>query len=82
MKKRKRRFGSRHLIFALMLLVIANAVMGLVLLYQSKTAMQTQIERRMLDISNTASKMLDGDSLKNLTKDDKEIFHRNQRQAT
>ena len=70
MKKRKRSFGSRNLILALMLLVIANAVMGLILLYQSKTAMQTQIEQRMLDISNTAADMLNGDALKSLTKED------------
>ncbi len=70
MKNRKRSFGSRNLILALMLLVIANVIMGLVLLYQSKTALQTQIEHRMLDISNTAADMLDGDALKNLTKGD------------
>ncbi len=68
--KRKNRFSSHNLIMALMLLVIANAVMGLILLYQSKTAMQTQVEQRMLDIANTAADMLNGDEMEKLTKGD------------
>ncbi|MEE5992590.1 MAG: diguanylate cyclase [Oscillospiraceae bacterium] len=70
MKNKKSSFGRRNLILALMLLVIANAVMGLVLLHQSKTAVQTQIEQRMLDIANTAADMLNGDALETLSKDD------------
>ena len=52
-------------------LLAVNATLGFVLNSQSKTAMKTLIHKRMLDISNTAADMLDGDKLKSLKAEDK-----------
>jgi len=52
-------------------LLAANAVLGFVLINQSKTAMKELIQNRMLDIANTAADMLDGDKLKKLKAEDK-----------
>lgn len=57
---------------SIILLLTANAVLGVVLTNQSKDAMRTLINNRMTDISKTAASMLDGDELKNLKKEDKE----------
>ena len=58
-----------------MLLVIAvllmvNMSLGYLLTRQSSEAMISLIQKRMLDISNTAADMLDGDSLVSLKKED------------
>lgn len=68
---KKRSISTRNFVLALLLLVIANTVMGIVLMFQSRSAMRTQISQRMLDVSNTAAYMVDGDILGELTKDDK-----------
>ena len=48
-------------------LLAVNLVLGGVLLRQSKRALKTLIDERMLDISNTAADMIDGDILERLT---------------
>lgn len=53
------------------LLLAVNALLGFVLIDQSKAAMKTLIQNRMLDIANTAADMLDGEVLKNLKAEDK-----------
>ncbi len=70
MSKHRRHALTKNLILALMLLVIANTIMGLSLALQSRYAIQTLIHQRMLDISNTAAAMIDGDAMKDLTKED------------
>ena len=55
---------------ALFMLAV-NVVLGFVLSNQSKFAMKTLIQNRMLDIANTAADMLDGDTLKSLKAEDK-----------
>lgn len=52
-------------------MLAANALLSFVLTDQSKVAMKTLIHQRMLDISNTAAHMLDGDKLKKLKAEDK-----------
>lgn len=52
-------------------LMTVNGLLGFVLTEQSKAAMKALIHSRMLDISNTAADMLDGDKLKNLKAEDK-----------
>ena len=52
-------------------MLAVNAVLGFVLSTQSKTAMKTLIQNRMLDIANTSADMLDGDALKSLKAEDK-----------
>ncbi len=52
------------------LLLAANTLLGAILVHNSRTAMKSLIDHRMLDIVNTASSMLDGDVLKNLKAED------------
>ncbi len=52
------------------LLLLANALTGALLARQSMAAMKEQIRARMLDISNTAADMLDGDAYEALTAED------------
>ena len=52
------------------LIVIANIILGLILTAQSRSSMRSLISARMLDISNTAAGMIDGDKLEKLTKED------------
>ena len=52
------------------LLLAANSILGMVLISQSKSAMQTMIRKSMLDIVNSAAGLLDGDVLGALTEED------------
>lgn len=45
------------------ILIAANLLLGSVLVNNSRKSMTTLIQNRMLDISNTAADMLDGDVL-------------------
>lgn len=62
------------LLIALVLAIMlgANATLGFVLTDQSQAAIKFSLQNRMLDISNTAASMLDGDKLKALKAEDKE----------
>ena len=55
---------------ALALLIAANVIMGIVLMMQSRQAMRTLIKKRMLDISDSAAALLDGDIMAELTAND------------
>ena len=70
-----KRSYSNHTIILIALaatfLLTVNGLLGLVLTEQSKTAMKALIHSRMLDISNTAAAMVNGDNLKNLKAEDK-----------
>ena len=50
--------------------VLITGLIGVVLSSQSSGALRTLINERMLDISNTAADMLDGDALAGLTAED------------
>ncbi len=54
-----------------LILFIVNTMLGILLTYQSASTMKSQINDRMLDITNTAASMLDGDTLRDLTPNDK-----------
>lgn len=58
---------------ACLFILAVNIVLGFVLTDQSKTAMRILIENRMLDVSNTAAALLDGDYLGRIQPDDKTI---------
>ena len=60
----------RIILIASVFMVIANAILGSVLIYRARSAMKTQLDGRLLDIVNTASKMLDGDALAVITDKD------------
>ena len=61
---------TRYVIIVGLLLFAANIILGLVMLNQSKSMMKTMITKNMLDISNTAADLLDGDVMEALTEDD------------
>lgn len=74
MKTRKiRRYltTSRYYILFIIFLVLANTTLSVMLSLQAGQAMKTQVQGRMLDIANTAAAMLDGDTLRNITAEDK-----------
>ena len=52
-------------------LIIINVALGVLLTYQAASSMKTQIKERMLDISNSAASLLDGNILKEVTPEDK-----------
>ena len=70
MKQRKRRRVNRVLVLVVVLLLVLNVTLGVLLTRQSSRALITLIRSRMLDISNTAAAMLDGDCLARLTAED------------
>ncbi len=55
---------------ATILLLVANIFLGTILIDNSKEAMKTLINSRMLDVSNVAADMLDGDTLEKLRAED------------
>lgn len=59
--KKRLSFGTRVFIIVSLLLLAANITPGALMTIQSSNSMKTQIQQRMLDISNTAAATLDGD---------------------
>ena len=68
----KIRSSKRNFLFALILLLVTNIMMGVTLNSMSKVTLREQIHQRMLDITNTAAFMIDGDQLKRLKAGDQE----------
>ncbi|WP_294427801.1 ATP-binding protein [uncultured Treponema sp.] len=64
-------FATKFAITVSVLLLSANIFLGFMLTDTSRSALKILIQNRMLDISNTAADMLDGDILKNLKAEDK-----------
>lgn len=62
--------ATKYTIFICIGIMLFNVVFGYALIKESAKAMRTQINQRMLDISNTAAAMLNGDELEKLTADD------------
>ncbi|MBQ7585171.1 MAG: diguanylate cyclase [Desulfovibrionaceae bacterium] len=70
MKIFKLSFAGKYFVTLVILLIIINIALGLFLINQSNASLKTIIQSRMLDISNTAASMLDGDVLEKLQADD------------
>ena len=51
-------------------LLAVNISLGYLLVRQAKASITTLIHTRMLDISNTAAAMIDGDALRTVTPED------------
>lgn len=51
-------------------LLLINVILGVILTRQSSNSMRELIRSRMLDISNTAASMLDGDALEQISAED------------
>lgn len=58
--------AARSLILICAFLLAMNFLLGGVLIRNSQRAIREQIESRMLDVSNTAAAMLDGDAMRTL----------------
>lgn len=71
MKKRKTGFAAKNAVIIAVLLFAANIILGIVLISESRDSLKTLIHNRMLDISNTAADMINGDDLESLKKEDK-----------
>ena len=62
--------AARSLILICAFLLAMNVLLGFVLIRNSQHAIREQVESRMLDVSNTAAAMLDGDILRTLQAED------------
>ncbi|MBR5090938.1 MAG: hypothetical protein IK093_16040, partial [Ruminiclostridium sp.] len=62
--KRKVDSTAKYMALLVLILFIVNTILGGMLTYQSYSAMKAQINSRMLDITNSASAMLNGDVLR------------------
>lgn len=69
-RTKKSSLTTRYVLVVGALLLITNIILGSVLMRQSTTALQGLIRKNMLDISNTAAGLLDGDALGTLTEED------------
>ena len=58
---------SMYLVLMIVFLLIVNVTLGYLLMRQTKNSIITLMRTRMLDISNTAAAMIDGDVLKTVT---------------
>ena len=67
----KKTASDISIVIVAVLIFALNAVLGYILIEQSKNSMKILIDNRMLDISTTAADMLNGDELKKLRAEDK-----------
>ena len=67
---KKKGLRARIVVITALFLLVTNLALGAVLMQQSRNAVRTQIDERMLDVVNTAAAMLDGDVLDRLTAGD------------
>ena len=66
----KNRLSRQMVILLSAFLLAVNGFLGILLMNQSKNSLQAQMRKRMLDISNSAAAMIDGDVLEKLQKED------------
>ncbi len=67
---KKLNYVTKYTIIICIGLVVFNLIFGYVLINEASKAMKTQINERMLDTSNTAAAMINGDELARITVDD------------
>ena len=65
--RNKSRYGSRYLALMSVFLLLVIATLGYLLMRQSRASIISLMQTRMLDISNTAAAMLNGDDLRSVT---------------
>ena len=58
---------SKYLVLMVLFLLAVNVTIGYFLMRQSKASIIDLMQTRMLDISNTAAAMIDGDVLETVT---------------
>ena len=62
--------AKRALIIVTVFLIVANVLLGIILVRQSNGALKEHLDERLLDITNTAADMLDGDGFETITSRD------------
>ena len=70
MARKKLSFTSRYVLAFGLLMLLANTVLGVVILYQSTSTVRSLISKNMLDVVRSAADLLDGDTLAALTEED------------
>ena len=70
-RKNKLDAAAIFLLVLTAILLLANVGLAFVLMNQSRSSIQTLIQYRMLDVSNTAADMIDGDDLGRIQASDK-----------
>ena len=68
--RKKLNFTIRYVLIFGALLLVANIVLGIVLQNQTRRTLRDVLEKNMLDITDTAAGLMDGDKLGALTEDD------------
>ena len=69
-KKYQKSITTWKYVFAATFILIVNLLLGIVLSHNSGEAVKNLISSKMLDITNTAADMIDGDVLRNITPED------------
>ena len=70
MARKKLSFTTRYVLAFGILLLLANTLLGVVILYQSRASVVSLINKNMLDVVKSAAEILDGDELGALTEAD------------
>ena len=70
MARRKLSFTSRYVLAFGLLMLLANTLLGVIILYQSNATVRSLINKNMLDVVRSAAGLLDGDTLSALTEKD------------
>ena len=70
MARRKLSFTSRYVLAFGLLILLANTLLGVIILYQSNATVRSLINKNMLDVVRSAAGLLDGDTLAALTEKD------------
>lgn len=70
MKSSRLNFTTKFVLLFGILLLVANFLLGSIILRQSKNAMKALINKNMLDVVNSAAGFMDGDALASLTEGD------------
>ena len=71
LKTKKSGLVAKLLIIVSTLLLASSLILGTIMINNSQSGMKELMRGRLLDIVKTASSMIDGDTLKNLTAEDK-----------
>ena len=65
--KVRSKHNRKYLILMIVFLIMVNASLGYLLMRQARSSIITLMQTRMLDISNTAAGMIDGEALKSVS---------------
>ena len=70
MKRRRLSFTTRYVLAFGLLMLIADIVLGMVILYETESSLKDLVNKNMLDVVSMTAELLDGDTLASLTEAD------------